>query len=462
LIHNLQFRLMLAFILVIIVTVGTASFFVSRSTWDEVRRYEEYVDSVHAARIQFIVSRYFFANRSWSGIQPVVEQLGTMEEKRIVLTDTAGTVVADSQKDLVGKTYSSNSDGIPLYLPVIISTQPYFPPPGDMSAPRPENLFGVLYISPQGPPSVLTIYLSNAVNRFLLWGGLISIAIALLVTFIFSRHILAPIQALTATARRLGQGDFSQRVNIKGGGEVGALAHTFNLMATDLERTEQLRRSMVADVAHELRTPLSNISGYLEAIRDGVVKPDSSTISSLCEETSLLARLVDDLQELALADAGELKLVRQPEDVGQMINQSVTAIQTKTREKELEVIVDIADDLPPAAVDYHRVSQVLRNLLENAITHTPREGSITVSAVREDNFIRVTVSDTGEGIPAQDLPNMFERFYRVDKARTRSRGGHGLGLTIAKRLIEAHGGKISVQSEVGRGSKFSFTIPVSA
>lgn len=217
---------------------------------------------------------------------------------------------------------------------------------------------------------------------------------------------------------------------------------------------------MVADIAHELRTPLSNVSGYLEAIRDDVVKPDASTIASLSEEVDLLTRLVDDLQELALADAGELKLVRQPEDLSQLIQQAVKAIQTRVADKGLQVTIDISGKMPPVNIDYHRISQVMHNLLENAIKYTPNGGKIAVSAAQEGKSIRVTVADNGEGIPVEDLPNMFERFYRVDKSRARHAGGSGLGLTIAKRLIESHGGTIGVQSELGKGSCFSFTIPV--
>jgi signal transduction histidine kinase len=258
----------------------------------------------------------------------------------------------------------------------------------------------------------------------------------------------------------LGRGDFSQRVQIKDKSELGELAEAFNSMGSDLERAERLRRNMVADVAHELRTPLSNIRGYLEALRDGVIKPDAETIRSLYEEAFLLSRLVDDLQELSLAEAGELKLVLQAEDIGELIRQAVAAVETQERAKGLSLSVELPDKLPPVNIDSRRIGEVLRNLLENAVAHTAKEGSITVAAKQRDNWVEVSVTDTGEGIPTKDLPNIFERFYRVDKSRTRATGGSGLGLTIAKRLVEAHGGKIEVQSEPGKGSRFSFTISV--
>ena len=365
-------------------------------------------------------------------------------------------MIADSQQNLIGESYQRD-DGVPLYLPIITIS------PSGQSLPSQssEYLFGTVYITSQRSPDALAILLSNTINRYLLWGAALAIAIALILTFILSRRILSPIRTLGNTARKLGKGDFSQRVRIKDRGEVGELAKTFNSMADDLERTEKLRRNMVADIAHELRTPLSNVSGYLEAIRDEVIKPEPSTIASLSEEVDLLSRLVDDLQELALADAGELKLNRQSEDITQLIQQAVKAVQTKVLAKGLEINVDITANLSSVNIDYQRISQVLRNLLENAIKHTPNGGKITVSAVQQESFIRVNVEDDGEGIPAEDLPNMFERFYRVDKSRTRHAGGSGLGLTIAKRLVESHGGTISVQSELGKGSCFSFTLPAS-
>ena len=459
-IHNLHFRLMMAFILVIVVTIGASSFFFARSVWGELRKYEEQNTAIRNARIEYVISRYFTNNRTWDGVQEVVEQLGTMEEKRIVLTDAADNVIADSQKELLGKVYSSGDQGKPLYLQLITISPPFNTSFGIPSSTRTGIQLGTLYINPSGPGSVLTMYLTSTINRYLLWGGLLAIAIALVITYVLSRHILSPIKALTATARRLGQGDFSQRVKVKNSGEVGELAHTFNTMAGGLERTEKLRRDMVADIAHELRTPLSNVSGYLEAIRDEVVKPDPATINLLTEEVDLLTRLVDDLQELALADAGELKLLCQPEDLSQLIEQSARAIQTKTREKSLEVVIDVPVKLPPVNIDHQRISQVLRNFLANAITHTDEGGRITIVARQEGRWIKVSVTDTGEGIPAEDLPNMFERFHRVDKSRSRNKGGRGLGLAIARRLVEAHGGTVGVRSEHGKGSCFYFSLPV--
>jgi signal transduction histidine kinase len=256
-------------------------------------------------------------------------------------------------------------------------------------------------------------------------------------------------------------GDFSQRVEVNSKDEVGELARTFNAMADDLNRIEELRKKMVADVAHELRTPLTNIRGYLEAMRDGVVSPDKATIESIYEEALLLARLVDDLQELALADAGELRLERQPSAPEEIVQKAVAAVRPQVATKELHMKVDLPSQaLPSVQVDAERIGQVVRNLLNNAIAYTPTGGSIEVAARQMNNWVEISVVDSGTGISPQDLPYIFERFYRADKSRARSTGGAGLGLTIAKRLVEAQGGKIEVQSEVDKGSRFSITLPI--
>jgi two-component system sensor histidine kinase BaeS len=323
---------------------------------------------------------------------------------------------------------------------------------------------GTLYVTPVSSSGVGVTSLQvtfKSIGLFFIWGGLIAGAIALLMTFFMSRRILAPVKSLASAAVLLGKGDFRQRVQIRDKGELGQLADTFNSMVSDLERAEQLRRNMVADIAHELRTPLSNIRGYLEAVRDGIKKPNKDTISSLEEEASLLSRLVDDLQELSLAEAGELTLVRQEEDVAGLVRQAVTAVEGQSSARGLSLTVELSDKLPPVNVDSHRIGQVLRNLLENAIAHTVAGGTITVTARQHEGYVEVSVTDTGEGIPPEDLPNIFERFYRVDKSRTRATGGSGLGLTIAKRLIEAHGCTIKAHSELGKGSRFTFTLPVS-
>lgn len=444
--RSLQFRLLMAFTLVILVTISAVFFFINQATQAEIRQYEENIGQARAVRMEIELFAYYRRQSNWEGIQPFVEQWGNIYGQRVILTDANGIVVADSESGLLGKSYNSELPGRPLI------------PRGQAAA------IGTLYISSQPSAGVGLVSLQilyAAIGRYFLWGVLVAIAIALIITFFLSRRILAPVKALTSAAERLGHGDFSQRIRVKDRSELGELASAFNSMTDGLERAEKLRRNLVADTAHELRTPLSNIQGYLEAIRDGVVNPDAATIDSLYEEASLLSRLIDDLQELALAEAGKLKLVRQAEDIARVINHTIAAMQAQATAKGVSLLTDLPPQLPLCDIDSHRISQVLHNLIDNAITHTPEGGTVTVAAQQQAQWVEISVTDTGEGIPAEELPNLFERFYRVDKSRARKTGGHGLGLTIAKRLVEAHGGKIEVYSEVGKGSRFAFTVPVS-
>ncbi len=453
-IHSLWLRLLVAFALVIVVTIGTVYAFVSRGIRGEIERYEEIRGQIPILETQETLSDHYRQQGSWDGVQFVAGNRSADLGTRIILTTFAGVVIADSEKEFsAGEQYQPGStDGLQGNYFVVFSED------------WEEPITVTLYMDPRVLPDDIAgspRAFADAINRFLLLGGGLAVGIALLLTFFLSRRMSSPIGVLATAARRLGTGELSQRVRLKEKGEVQELAQAFNAMAADLEHAEQLRRNLVADVAHELRTPLSNIQGYLEAIRDGVMEPDAATIRSLNEEASLLARLVDELQELSLAEAGELKMVFQTEDLVNLIKQSVASWQPQLTAKGMALSLDLPEELPPVKVDWQRISQVLHKLLENAISHTGKGGTITISAVRQGGWVEVSVTDTGEGIPSADLPNIFERFYRVDRSRARATGGSGLGLTIARRLVEAHGGKIEVESKLGRGSRFYFTIPIS-
>lgn len=477
--YSLRVRLLLAFALVIVVTVGTVAFFASRGASDEVQLFERQSEEMRVSRLQRFLAGHYAFNGSWQNVQSLVSQIASSEEMRIVLTDATGVVVADSANLLVGKRYSPESGGTPIYPPSLPSRSssrspaPGEPPgvglePGSHSQPPPTpaavlpagQLLGTLYVGSERPDAVIYQRLAEKINSFLLWGALLAVGIAMALTFLLSRQILSPARALAVAARRLARGDFSQRVQTRDRGELGELARTFNSMATELEQSEKMKRDMIADAAHELRTPLTNIRGYLEAVSDGVLEPDMETIRSLSEETAVLSRLVDDLQELSLAEAGQLKLIREAADVGSLVDGAVAGLEAAARLKGVSLRTEVASGLPMADVDVRRIGQVLRNLLTNALAHTAGGGTITVSATHEDMAIRLSVTDTGEGIAPEDLPYIFERYYRADRSRGRTTGGSGLGLTIAKRLVEAHGGTIGVESKLGEGSRFWFTVPV--
>ena len=444
-IHRLWFRLSVTFAVIILVTVGTIYLFVSERIAVEMENYKKISAQYRSSQIRYRLYVFYSDKGSWEGVQYVVEDTAHVSGTRITLVAANGTVIGDSRgREFLGTNYTDSSES-----PLELTWN--------------HELIGRAYIIPDPTAEFYVapfLRLSASINRSLLLGGSLAIIIALILIFVLSRRISSPIGVLAKAARRLGRGDLSQRVQFQGKGEVKVLAQAFNSMAADLEHAEQLRRNLVADVAHELRTPLSNIQGYLEAIRDRVMKPNAATIRSLNEEAALLSRLVDELQELSLAEAGELKLVYQAEDITKLVKQAVTPWQPKVAAKEISLSLDLPDNLPLVNIDWQRVNQVLHNLLENAVAHTHKGGTINVAASAKGDWVEVSVSDTGEGIPAEDLPHIFERFYRVDKSRARATGGSGLGLTIAKRLVEAHGGKITVQSKLGKGSRFSFTLPI--
>ena len=453
-IHSVRWRLFLSFLLVIVVAVGAAALFVSRTTSNEVEQYETQSHNVRVGRVQTLLARYYIEQQDWAGVEPVVDQIARLYSERVVVVDQGGLVVADSHGMMpIGEPGQFEPPGV--VIPIVAG----------------QARCGTLVISPQGPPptpgeiapeEASVSSLSSSINRYLLWGGLLAVAVAAVATLLLSRRILRPVESLAHAARGLSRGDFSQRVDVRSKDEFGELAKTFNSMAEDLERTEQLRRNLVADVAHELRTPLSNIQGHLEALRDGLLSPEPATFDSIYEEVLLLARLVEDLQELTLAEAGQLTLVRQSADVAEIVRRAVIAAQPPAEAKGLTIEAKLPAGQAIAEVAPERIGQVLRNLLSNAITHTSEGGRITVDLVDDGDELHIGVADTGDGIPPEDLPYVFERFYRADPSRVRATGGAGLGLTIARRLVEAHGGTIGVESEVGKGSRFTFTLPKKA
>ncbi len=313
----------------------------------------------------------------------------------------------------------------------------------------------------------------DSVNRSLWLAGGIALAAALLLGFLLSRQITAPLKRLTLASQRVAAGDFSQRVDLRSRDELAALAKAFNGMAGSLARNEEQRKQLLSDIAHELKTPLSIIQGNLEAMVDGVVEATPERLVSLQEETQLLGRLVTDLRDLSLAEAGHLPLHLQPFDLGELVRGTVSGIQPQGDERGVRLETELPEELPRVFGDPDRVGQVLRNLMSNALRYTPSGGAVRVSAksplplgegqgaaTATANCVQVTVSDTGSGIPAEELPWIFDRFYRVDKSRARSSGGSGLGLSVAKQLIEAQGGSIWAESEPGRGSAFHFTLPL--
>jgi len=319
--------------------------------------------------------------------------------------------------------------------------------------------------SGQGSFSIVSGTLEQAyldALRDSLWrAAIIAVLVAVLLALLFSRLITGQLNSLKLSAQRIRDGDFAQRVKVETNDELGELATTFNSMAAQLELKEQGRKQLLADVAHELRTPLSIIQGNLEAWRDGVVTPSAAAIAPVHEEAVTLARLITDLRDLSLAEAGQLSLHRESTNISELVSSALSSYSERAGTHEVALNLETESDLPPANVDPGRVRQVLANLVENALRHTPRNGSIQVTVSDEPpGFLSVSVRDTGAGIAPEDLPHIFEHFYKADRSRERSRSGSGIGLAIVKQIVEAHGGQVHVDSAQGEGSVFSFTVPI--
>ncbi|MBM3926189.1 MAG: HAMP domain-containing protein [SAR202 cluster bacterium] len=468
---SLQFRLLLGFTFVLILALGGVSLYVGYAAQNETERYQEEVAAARAQQVQHVVTEMYSTRRDWSGVEVVLERAGDLYGWRMVLSDREGRVVADSHRERFGpwKPRPHYLGGPSEYPFVSTESRPLAKDSGSdedtgrmLPIVNSGNQVGSLAIEPNQelalePP---LSRLASSINRSLVWTGIAALLAGVAMVFLVSQRILAPVKSLNTAALRLGRGDLTQRVPVEDHGDMGRLAQTFNVMAENLEKAEQQRRHMVADVAHELRTPLSNIRGYLEAVKDGVVQADAQTIDTIYQQVLHLSRLVEDLRLLALAEAGALKLDRQPESMEELMKKSVDAFSPRATAKGLTLTLDAASSLPLVSMDRTRISQVLSNLLDNAIFHTPEGGRVSVESVEAGGKVRVSVSDTGIGIPQEALAHIFDRFYRVDPSRARATGGAGLGLTIARQIVEAHGGSIGAESAPGLGSVFTFELPV--
>lgn len=292
----------------------------------------------------------------------------------------------------------------------------------------------------------------------LVLAGVGGAALATAMGVFIARRIAAPLRALREAAHAVAAGDTSRRVSVEADDEIGDLARSFNQMAATLADQERLRQQFIADVAHELRTPLAVLQAEIEALQDGVTRPTRERLASLHEETLVLGRLVEDLRTLSLADAGELRLTRTRQPAAALIERAALTMADQAARAGVTLNLSLSPGLPDVEADADRLTQVLMNLLSNAIRHTPAGGEVSVSAEVRDGAIRVAVRDTGPGIPASALPHVFDRFYRVDAGRSRQTGGSGLGLAIARQLVRAHGGELWAETSA-RGATFIFTLP---
>ncbi len=461
---SLQFRLVLGFTLVLTLALVLVGLSIGFAADRQTVRFEDDREAARAARVRQFITDYYAGPRGWevgrADLQRILERAGPVSGARIVVYDAKGQVVADSHNAPAGGMPGRAGRGRPAFR----TEAKRFPVHYDEEEVGAFTVVSMTLADPQ-PPIVVdptAAEISAVVSRSLVWAGVGAATLGTLLVWLLSRRTLAPLQNLGAAARRLGRGDLALRADTSGPSEVRELAHSFNLMAADLEEAELYRRNLTADVAHELRTPLSNIQGYLEAIRDGLVQPTAETIDTIHAQALHLSRLVEDLRLLAQVESGDLQLRLTRVRLNEMLQSSLEAVRPRADAKDLALELQVDRSLPEVEIDATRILQVVGNLLENAITHTPRGGIVSVSARVVDDRVEIRVSDTGPGILPEELPRVFDRFYRADPSRARSTGGSGLGLTIARRLVEAHGGAIESKSTVGEGSSFTIRLPFQA
>ncbi|MDQ0203573.1 sensor histidine kinase [Pectinatus haikarae] len=304
-----------------------------------------------------------------------------------------------------------------------------------------------------------------SVHNSLFWVGLIMLLLGLLVSYLLARSITVPLKNLGQAAKEVKKGTFGKTVSVRTNDEVGELADIFNQMSQTLADNTRLKKQLLANVAHELRTPLAVIQGNIEGMLDGVVEPSKDQLRSLYEEAIRLNRLIRDLRDLSLAEVHQLTLEKSPADINNLINRLIASLKPLSNKKNITInFTNGKEKLPDILVDRDRISQVFYNVIVNAVRYSPECSTIQIKTAllnkQEGRWVKISIADNGTGISKEDLPHVFDHFYRGDKSRDRKSGGSGLGLAIVRQLIENHGGKIEVTSTIGMGTTFNILLPL--
>lgn len=449
--RSLVVKLTLAFLLVGLTGAFLVAMFVRYRTQDEFGRL---VFNQNERVLVDVLTRFYQQRGNWDNVEVIFrlsqqvvnpERIPEPRQELFIITDAAGKVVYGrnpkqagaelSAKDLrKGSPIEVNNEtvGWLVFLPTLDRWQP-----------------GTL----EGN------FLLNIMRATTL-SAIVATGIALIIGSILAFSLTRSLREMTAATELLAKGQLGHQVKVRSKDEIGTLAASFNLMSTELARSTELRRKMTANIAHDLRSPLTVIMGYSEALSDGKLGPTQEIFTVIHTETLHLSRLIDDLKTLSLADAKELSLIYQEISPARLLQRTIDAHRVQADQRKITLVMEAAQDLPEIKVDVERMIQVLGNLMNNALRFTPAGGQIKLMAnTSSDQSVCLQVADTGAGIPTEDMPFIFERSFRGDKARRQHDGETGLGLAIAKSLVEAQGGKITVESVLGRGTTFSITLP---
>ncbi len=456
--NRLWVRLTLALGLVTLVGVGTVALLTNWQAGEEFRQYVARQDSQLYSPLLDDLAAYYLRSSSWAGVDTVMAtytvtvpigrpRLPDRGHPPLMLADAAGQVMYDEHDTpRVGQTLARDELQ------------------GALTIEANGRTVGYLVVRLpwwRGPDTIEQGFI-NRLRMVLVIAALLAGSLSLVLGAVLSRTLAAPLANLAKAARALAARDWAHRIPERGTAEVADAARAFNEMAGSLEQSETLRRNLMADIAHELRTPLTVLQGNLRAMLDGVYPLERSEIATLYDETRHLNRLVDDLRELALAEAGQLPVSRQATDLTRLLAAVADNFGVAAEDKRVAIRLEAPTPLPPVLTDVDRVRQVLVNLMSNALRHTPEGGHIALCAEPAAGALRVTVTDTGEGIAPEDLLHVFDRFYTADKARARNwtNGGSGLGLAVARAWVQALGGQIGAESTLHQGSRFWFTLPL--
>ncbi len=450
--NRLWVRLSLAFALVTVLAIFIASVLTNRQVDVDFRRYLTRSQADQA--LVAVLADHWAAQSNWQGVGPLLssEQTGSGRGRRQgapahILADEDGQVLAASAGDApAALTAAQLEAAAPIEVGGVTVGYLYAASPGRGLLAEAERTF------------------LAQVNQALLQAGAIASLLSILLGFIIARSLAAPLSRLAVAARRLAAGNLAERITpggtvVSNTVEMVEAAQAFNEMAAELQQSETLRRNLVADIAHELRTPLTVIQGNLRAILDDVYPLEKGEIALIYDETVVLNRLIQDLRQLAQAEAGQLDLHLQATDAGAVIAGVIAGFAEQTIDPSIHLATNLPAALPHVLADPDRLRQILTNLLSNALRHTPVGGTVQVTGTTEPGRVRLAVTDTGPGIAPDQLSHIFDRFWRADPSRSRQQGGSGLGLAIVKQWVEAQGGEVGVESEVGRGSSFWFTLP---